>query len=119
MAGLSAAHVKRGQARLHAMLDWPVDAAVVRKSGSAKTRKEFELLTDRVFTGHTWLVGDNFTIADIAFLSICGTSPDAGSRMMVVPRSATLLYAVRSLPGFINMPGIHQLHELRDDEAAG
>jgi glutathione S-transferase len=108
-----------GAARLNTMLDWPVDVEVVR-AASRKDLDELELLlTDRVFAGQTWLVGDGPTIADIACFPYVALSPDAGFEHDGYPAIRNWLYAVRSLPGFVTMPGIHPLHELREDGADG
>ena len=105
-----------GLARLHAMLDWPVDGDVVGAS-ALKALQEFELLlSDRVFAGQTWLVGDHPTIADIACFPYVALSPDAGLDHDGFPAIRNWLYAVRSLPGFVTMPGIHALHELRETQ---
>lgn len=103
-----------GLARLNAMLDWPIDVDSVRKT-ALRDLQEFELLlTDRVLTGQSWLVGDHPTIADIACFPYAALSPDAGFDHDGFPAMRNWMYAVRSLPGFVTMPGIHHLHELRD-----
>jgi glutathione S-transferase len=108
-----------GAARLNTMLDWPVEVEVVR-AASRKDLDELELLlTDRMFSGQTWLVGDGPTIADIACFPYVALSPDAGFEHDGYPAIRNWLYAVRSLPGFVTMPGIHPLHELREDVADG
>jgi glutathione S-transferase len=108
-----------GAARLNAMLDWPVDVEAVR-AASRKDLDELELrLTDRVFAGKTWLVGDGPTIADIACFPYVALSPDAGFEHDGYPAIRNWLYAVRSLPRFVTMPGIHPLHELREAESDG
>ncbi len=107
-----------GQARLHAMLDWPVDAETVYPA-ALKDLQELELLlTDRVLEGRVWLVGETPTIADIACFPYVALSPDAGLEHDGFPAIRNWLYAVRSLPGFVTMPGIHPLHELRETETA-
>ena len=106
-----------GLARLNAMLDWPVDIAPVRDSALRDLRELELLLSDRVFRGQTWLVGDTPTIADIACFPYVALSPDAGFEHDGFPAIRNWLYAVRSLPGFVTMPGIHHLHELRETEA--
>ena len=103
-----------GLARLHAILQWPVDPEAVGKS-ALKDLRELELyLTDRVLEGRTWLVGEHPTIADIACFPYVALSPDAGLEHDGHPAIRNWLYAVRSLPGFVTMPGIHELHELRE-----
>jgi len=67
-----------------------------------------------VLEGRTWLVGDGPTIADIACFPYVALSPDAGLEHDGYPAIRNWLYALRGLPGFVTMPGIHALHELRD-----
>ncbi|MEM6372109.1 MAG: glutathione S-transferase family protein [Pseudomonadota bacterium] len=107
-----------GLARLNAMLDWPCDVDAVY-AAARKDLDAFEmLLTDRVFAGRTWLVGDHPTIADIACFPYVALSPDAGFEHDGRPAIRNWLYAVRGLPGFVTMPGIHYLHELDEDGGA-
>ncbi|MEM1075941.1 MAG: glutathione S-transferase family protein [Pseudomonadota bacterium] len=103
-----------GLARLHAILQWPVDPDAVSRAAVKDLRELELLLTDRVFEGRTWLVGDYPTIADIACFPYVALSPDAGLEHDGHPAIRNWLYAVRSLPGFVTMPGIHELHELRE-----
>ncbi|MFK7753033.1 MAG: glutathione S-transferase family protein [Sedimentitalea sp.] len=104
-----------GAARMHAMLDWPVDGATARAQ-AVKDLRQLELhLTDRTFAGGLWLVGDQPTIADIACLPYTALSPDAGLDHDGYPAIRNWLFALRGLPGFITMPGIHHLHEAADD----
>jgi glutathione S-transferase len=103
-----------GLARLHAMVNWPADPEAAQRA-AIKALRELELfLTDRVFEGRTWLVGEHPTIADIACFPYVALSPDAGLEHDGYPAIRNWLYAVRSLPGFVTMPGIHELHELRE-----
>lgn len=102
-----------GRARLHAMLDWPVDIDVVQKGARADLQELELMLNNRVLMGQTWLVGDHPTIADIACFAYAALSPDAGLEHDEYPAIRNWLYAVRGLPGFVTMPGIHPLHELR------
>ena len=103
-----------GLARLNAILNWPVDGDAVRKAAVTDLRELELALTDRVLEGRTWLVGDGPTIADIACFPYVALSPDAGLEHDGYPAIRNWLYALRGLPGFVTMPGIHALHELRD-----
>lgn len=102
-----------GLARLHSMLDWPVDGAA-RKAEGLKDLRALELqLCLRQLQGKTWLVGEGPSIADLACFPYVALSPDAGLEHDGFPALRNWLYAVKCLPGFITMPGIHVLHELR------
>lgn len=105
-----------GRARLHAMLEWPVDIDAARKDARADLQELELMLNDRVLMGQTWLAGDHPTIADIACFAYAALSPDAGFEHDEYPAIRNWLYAVRGLPGFVTMPGIHPLHELRKTE---
>jgi len=103
-----------GLARLHAMLNWPVDGEAA-KAAAVQDLRALELhLNDRVLEGGLWLAGAGPTIADIACFPYVALSPDAGLEHDAYPAIRNWLYAVRGLPGFIAMPGIHYLHELTD-----
>lgn len=111
-----------GEARLNAILDRPVDLPAVL-TGAERLFRRLELhLVERGFEGDalegkTWLVGDHPTIADIACFPYVALSPDAGIEHDAFPAIRDWLYAVRGLPGFKTMPGIHARHELREGEA--
>lgn len=108
-----------GAARLHAMLDWPVDVDAVR-AASQKDLDALELrLTERVLAGKTWLVGDGPTIADIACFPYVALSPDAGFEHDGYPAIRNWLYDIRGLDSFVTMPGIHPLHALPEDADHG
>jgi len=104
-----------GAARLHDMINRPLDVEAARKGAHAAFRELERHLTDREFYGATFLVGDCPTIADIACFPYVALSPDGGIAHDDYPAIRRWLYAVRALPGFLEMPGIHALHDLRDD----
>ena len=103
-----------GIARLCAMLDWPADRHAATEAAVKDLRTLERHLTDRVHEGGKWLVGDAPTIADIACFPYVALSPDAGLEHDGYPAIRNWLYAVRALPGFTAMPGIHYLHELNE-----
>lgn len=102
-----------GLARLSSMLDWPTDGERARKAGLGHLRALELHLTDRQLEGGLWWAGAHPTVADIACFPYVALSPDAGLTHDGFPAIRRWLYAVRSLPGFVTMPGIHALHELR------
>lgn len=105
-----------GEARLHAIIDKPLNMEKAL-TGAKDAFRQLELrLCDQRFAGSSWLVGDTPTIADIACFPYVALSPDAGLEHDPYPAIRAWLYAVRSLPGFKTMPGIHELHELKDGE---
>ena len=100
-----------GLARLHTMLNWPVDGDAARASAIRDLRALERHLTDRVLEGGLWIAGDGPTIADIACFPYVALSPDAGLEHDGYPAIRNWLYAIRGLPGFVTMPGIHYRHE--------
>ena len=103
-----------GLARLHAMLDWPVDGAAAREAGKRDLRQLELRLTALQIDGEDWLAGGTApSMADLACFPYVALSPDAGLDHDGYPAIRSWLYRVRSLPAFVTMPGIHDLHELR------
>ena len=101
-----------GLARLHDILGYEADIEAVRKQGVAGLRLLEAALTDRRFDGGTFLIGSHPTIADIACFPNTALAPDGGVSLDPYPSIRLWTRAIRSLPGFIEMPGIHRLHEL-------
>lgn len=105
-----------GAARLHDMLNRPLDIKAARR-GAIRAFRELEAhLTERRFEGATFLVGDHPTIADIACFPYTALAPDGGIEHDGFPAIRAWLYAIKSLDHFIAMPGIHVLHDRRDPE---
>ncbi|HCY99523.1 MAG: glutathione S-transferase [Rhodobacterales bacterium RIFCSPHIGHO2_02_FULL_62_130] len=102
-----------GMARLHDMLHYPVDIAAVRRAGVDCLRELESHLTEARFAGRIFLVGDGPTIADIACFPNVALAPDGGVALDDYPSIRLWMRAIRSLERFIEMPGIHRLHELK------
>lgn len=101
-----------GMARLHDILQFDVDINAVRAAGVAQLRTLEAHLTAQRFDGQIFLTGATPTIADIACFPNTALAPDGGVSLDTYPSIRLWLRAIRSLPGFIEMPGIHRLHEL-------
>ena len=96
------------------MLDWPVDGAAAREAGKRDLRQLELRLTALQIDGEDWLAGGTApSMADLACFPYVALSPDAGLDHDGYPAIRSWLYRVRSLPGFVTMPGIHDLHEPR------
>lgn len=103
-----------GELRLHSMLNKDINVQAVT-AGSQKALRELEShLTEQRLRGCQWLVGNNPTIADIACFPYTALSPDAGIEHDAYPVLRRWLHGIRSLAGFVTMPGIHELHELKN-----
>jgi glutathione S-transferase len=102
-----------GMARLHDMLHFPADIDAVRAAGVDCLRELEAALYEARLAGRHFLVADGPTIADIACFPNVALAPDGGVTLDPYPSIRLWMRAIRSLPGFIEMPGIHRLHELR------
>jgi glutathione S-transferase len=101
-----------GMARLHDMLCFSADIARVREAGIGQLRQLEARLSDQRYDGFTFLTGATPTIADIACFPNVALAPDGGVSVDSYPAIRLWMRAIRSLPRFIEMPGIHRLHEL-------
>ncbi|MEM6460354.1 MAG: glutathione S-transferase N-terminal domain-containing protein [Pseudomonadota bacterium] len=101
-----------GLARLHDILGYEADIDKVRKEGVTALRFLEKTLSDRRFDGGIFLTGPHATIADIVCFPNTALAPDGGVSLDPYPSIRLWMRAIRSLPGFIEMPGIHRLHEL-------
>lgn len=102
-----------GIARLHDMLHFPADIIAVRRAAVRALRELEAHLTERRWDGQIYLCADHPTIADIACFPNVVLAPDGGVSLDHYPSIRLWLRAIKSLPGFIEMPGIHRLHENR------
>ncbi len=101
-----------GMARLHDMLHADCDIGTARKAGVADLRRIEAHLWARRQDGEIFLAGPRATIADIACFPNVALAPDGGVNLDPYPSIRLWMRAVRSLPRFVEMPGIHRLHEL-------
>ncbi len=102
-----------GMARLHDMLLYEGDIDAWRAQGHAALRELEAALSERRFAGGVWLVGDAPSIADIACFPNVALSQDGGVSLDAYPSVRLWTRAIRALDRFVEMPGIHRLHELR------
>ncbi|MBO6916841.1 MAG: glutathione S-transferase family protein [Rhizobiaceae bacterium] len=109
-----------GQGRLHALFQTPIDKDKMIKGGRAALRKIEAHLSEQSFDGCSFLTGNKPTIADIACFPYVALSPDVGANIGFdhddYPAIRNWIYAMKSLDGFIPMPGIYAMHELKDHE---
>lgn len=101
-----------GMARLHDVLSYAADIDALRDAGILQLRHLEARLTDQRFDGQTFLTGDMPTIADIACFPNVALAPDGGVSLDSYPSIRLWTRAIRAMPGFIEMPGIHRLHEM-------
>ena len=101
-----------GLARLHDVIGYEADIDKSQSDGVTALRKLEEHLTEQRFDGMTFLTGATPTIADIACFPNTALAPDGGVSLDPYPSIRLWMRAIRSLPGFIEMPGIHRLHGL-------
>jgi glutathione S-transferase len=104
-----------GGARLHQMLLVPGDIVALQKSGVAALRELEAGLVEQAERGKRFLAGNRPTIADIACFPYVALAPDGNVSLDPYPAIRLWSRALRSLDGFIEMPGIHRLHELKPE----
>lgn len=102
-----------GGARLHEMLGREGDIEALRLRGRRGLREVEEALAEGRIRGEGgFLVGEAPTIADVAVFPYVALAPDGGIPLDPYPAIRLWTRRVRALTGFVEMPGIHRLHEL-------
>jgi glutathione S-transferase len=102
-----------GLARLHDMLLFATDIDVARCAGVQCPRELEAHLVERRLAGGQYLVADAPTIADIACFPNVVLAPDGGVDLDAYPSIRLWTRAIRAHARFIEMPGVHRMHELR------
>ena len=101
-----------GGARLHEMLHGGGEIDVMKASGIQALRELEAALFEQRLRGNAFLTGATPTIADIACFPYVALAPDGSISLDPYPSIRLWSRSIRSLDGFIEMPGIHRLHEL-------
>jgi glutathione S-transferase len=104
-----------GGARLHEMLLRPGDIGKLQSQGIAALRELEAGLFEQKLRGFRFLASDRPSIADIACFPYVALAPDGGISLDSYPTIRLWSRALRSLDGFIEMPGIHRLHDLKPE----
>jgi glutathione S-transferase len=104
-----------GGARLHEMLLRPGDIGKLQSQGIAALRELEAGLFEQKLRGLRFLASDRPSIADIACFPYVALAPDGGISLDSYPTIRLWSRALRSLDGFIEMPGIHRLHDLKPE----
>lgn len=107
-----------GKARTHDMLQLPADIDACRKAGIKALRELEAALTDNALRGDAFLAGTRPTLADIACFPHAMLAPDGGIPTDPYPAIRLWTRRIRALSGFIEMPGIHRLHDLKPEPVA-
>jgi glutathione S-transferase len=104
-----------GKARTHDMLQKPAGIDACRAAGVQCLREIEAGLVEQGLAGERFLAGDRPTLADIACFPHAMLAPDGGISTDEYPAIRLWTRSIRALPGFIEMPGIHRLHELKPE----
>ncbi len=104
-----------GGARATEMLVEPGNLPALQAAGTVDLRELEAALAERRIAGHGFLAADRPTIADIACFPYVALAPDGGVSFDPYPSIRLWMRSIRALPGFIEMPGIHRLHELKPE----
>ncbi|MEP3233476.1 MAG: glutathione S-transferase family protein [Hyphomicrobiales bacterium] len=103
-----------GAARVHEMLDIKTDLQAAQTGAYQALRLLEERLSEQEFDGSPFLVGEHLTIADIACFPYVALAPDGGVMLDDYPAINRWMVTLRKLDRFIEMPGIHPIHESPD-----
>jgi len=93
-------------ARLHDVLNYPLDVEAARRQAHAAFLILDDHLAEQEIKGYDWLAGAAPTIADIACFPYVALSEDGGIPRDEYPAIERWLHRVIDLEGFIDMPGI-------------
>lgn len=104
-----------GGARLHEMLLRPGNIGVLQAQGVAALRELEAGLFEQKLRGMRFLASDRPSVADIACFPYVALAPDGGVSLDPYPTIRLWSRALRGLDNFIEMPGIHRLHELKPE----
>lgn len=104
-----------GGARLCEMLLRPGDLKALQKAGILALRELEAALFEQHLRGMRFLVSDRPTVADIACFPYVALAPDGSVSLDPYPGIRKWMRSLRALDGFIEMPGIHRLHELKPE----
>lgn len=108
-----------GGARLTEMLHRPGDIDALQAEGILALRELEAGLIEQNISGMRFLAADRPTVADIACFPYVALAPDGGISLDPYPAIRLWSRAIRSLDHFIEMPGIHRLHELKSEPVPG
>lgn len=97
-------------ARLHHMLEAPGDPVALDRSARAAFRIMEDHMTKRELTGQSWFAAAAPTIADLALFPGFALSRDFGVDHDEYPALRRWSRRIRTIPGFITMPGIPDYH---------
>ncbi|WP_018901241.1 glutathione S-transferase family protein [Rhizobium sp. 2MFCol3.1] len=98
------------EARLQALFDLPGDTDALRQSARAAFRIMDDHMTIRHFDGKEWFVGEDATLADLALFPSFALSRDYGIDHDEYPALRRWIRRVRTVKGFLTMPGIPDYH---------
>ena len=93
-------------ARLHDAFGYPFDVQACRSAAHRLFAHIEEHLSEGEIAQIHWLAGDRPTIADIACFPYIALAPEGGVSLDRYPALRRWIRRVKSLPGFIGMPGV-------------
>jgi glutathione S-transferase len=104
-----------GLARLHDMLGRSANIEEVRWAGTLCLRELEAALVENRLRREDFLAGAAPTVADIACFPYVMLAPDGGVGLDAYPAIRAWTRRIRALPRFVEMPGIHRLHDLKPE----
>jgi glutathione S-transferase len=97
-------------ARAHALLEVEADEQKVLRASRGAFRIMDDHMTRREFDDGHWFAGATQTIADIALFPAIALSRDFGIDHDEYPALRRWMARLRTIPGFVTMPGIPSYH---------
>lgn len=89
--------------RRHHKFGSPIDTATARQ-----TAEKVLGIIDRHLENRDWLVGDTVSIADIAVYPYLALAPEGGINVGAYANIVAWFQRIRTLPGYVSMPGMWQ-----------
>jgi glutathione S-transferase len=97
-------------ARANALFECDADATAVQRASRCAFRLMDDHMIKREFDDAAWFVGSTPTIADIALFPAIALSRDFGIDHDEYPALRRWMRRIRTISGFITMPGIPAFH---------
>lgn len=89
--------------RVHYKFGRAIDVAKARQ-----TADKVLGIVDSHLESHDWLVGESVSIADLAVYPYLALAPEGGIDIGAYPNIVAWFGRIRSMPGYVSMPGMRQ-----------
>lgn len=100
-----------GEARLALMIGKEVDVPQAQVGARKALRNLDDHLAEQRLRGHGFVAGPQASVLDIACFPYAALAPDGGVELDAYLDIRDWIFRIRTLPGFVTIPGIHAVHE--------